>query len=103
MYIDIVLRSSVVWKMSIRKDLLALGAAVASAAVAGYVAITYEKQKINSKSTPRNGSENVLKDENTTNGKKDLQAGSLSDKDKLKMDREEEEFKAFALFWNSWK
>ena len=102
MYIDIVLRSSVVWKMSIRKDLLTLGAAVASA-VAGYVAITYEKQKINSKSTPRNGSENVSKDENTTNGKKDLQAGSLNDKDKLKMDREEEEFKAFALFWNSWK
>ena len=102
MYIDIVLRSSVVWKMSIRKDLLALGAAVGSA-FAGYVAITYEKQKINSKSTPRNTSENVSKDENMTNGKKGLQAGSLSDKDKLKMDREEEEFKAFALFWNSWK
>ena len=90
--------------MSVRKDFLALGAAVASA-VGGYVAITYDKQKINSKSCRKNGSENVLKDENTTNGKKDLQAGSLSlsDKDKLKMDREEEEFKAFALFWNSWK
>ena len=86
--------------MSVRKDFLALGAAVASA-VGGYVAITYDKQ--NSKSSRKNGSENVLKDENTTNGKKDLQAGSLSDKDKLKMDREEEEFKAFALFWNSWK
>ena len=88
--------------MSIRKEFLALGAAVASA-VGGYVAITYDKQRINSKSSSKNGSENVLKDENTTNGKKDLQAGSLSDKDKLKVDREEEEFKAFALFWNSWK
>ena len=43
-------------------------------------------------------------DENsTTNGEKPLQAESLNDKDKLKRDRDEEEFKAFALFWNSWK
>ena len=86
--------------MSVRKDFLTLGAAVASA-VAGYMALNYNKQKLSSKS---NGIEDVLKDENnTTNGKKPLQAGSLNDKDKLKRNRDEEEFKAFALFWNSWK
>lgn len=87
--------------MSVRKDFLALGAAVASA-VAGYMILKYDKQKINSKSDPQTDSEDVLKDENkTTNGKKALH--SLNDKDKLKMERDEEEFKAFALFWNSWK
>ena len=86
--------------MSVRKDFLTLGAAVASA-VAGYMALNYNKQKLGSKS---NGIEDVLKDENnTTNGEKPLQAGSLNDKDKLKRDRDKEEFKAFALFWNSWK
>ena len=89
--------------MSGRKDFLALGAAVASA-VAGYMVLNYNKQNLNSKSAPRNVTKDVLKDENsTTNGEKPLQAGSLNDKDKLKRDRDEEEFKAFALFWNSWK
>ena len=87
--------------MSVRKDFLALGAAVASA-VAGYMILNYDKQKLNSKSAPQNGSEDVLKDEiKTTNGKKALH--TLNDKDKLKRERDEEEFKAFALFWNSWK
>ena len=90
-------RALIVRKMSVRKDFLTLGAAVASA-VAGYMALNYNKQKLGSKS---NGIEDVLKDENnTTNG---LQPESLNDKDKLKRDRDEEEFKAFALFWNSWK
>ena len=99
-------KSSTLPKMCPKTDLfVALGAAVASA-VTGYLVISYGKNQEDLKTKNISKDEPKTKTKNTGNMgsiKKDAQVETINDKDELKRVRDEEEFKAFALFWNSWK
>ena len=94
--------------MSAKRGLIALGAAmVSAAAVARFMVLSQGNKRDDLKAGDISKSELMTeanKTENDTIKKAPApQAKITTDKDELKRARDEEEFKTFALFWNSWK